>query len=107
MQIRPAALEDAHAVAVTRPSAWHAAYRDIVPSDYLDGLSVEKREASWRAAIAGNDLHLLVAKLNDHIVVWIAFEACSDAGATAAEGEICLNPSARFIASAKPGLLRR
>jgi ribosomal protein S18 acetylase RimI-like enzyme len=88
MQISHAALEDAHAVAVIHVSAWQAAYRGIVPSDYLDGLSVEKREASWRAAIAGNDLHLLVAKLNDHIVGWVAFGACRDAGAATTHGEI-------------------
>ena len=42
--------------------AWRAAYRGIVPDDYLDGLSYDESERLWRDAIAAGDGGVFVAE---------------------------------------------
>jgi GNAT superfamily N-acetyltransferase len=43
---------------------WQAAYRDILPGEYLDGLSVAAREAAWRG--------LLEPDPDDRTPTWLA-----------------------------------
>lgn len=47
MLIRPAQLEDALAVAGVHVRSWQAAYRNILPDDYLDQLRPEDRAAKY------------------------------------------------------------
>jgi GNAT superfamily N-acetyltransferase len=44
--------EDAAAIARVQIETWRTAYRGIVPSAYLSGLSVEERTELWRHVIA-------------------------------------------------------
>lgn len=90
MQIVPATLADARAVAQIHVDSWRAAYREILPADYLASLSVDQREALWRQAIASGEPVLLVAKGGDgrDVLGWISFAACRDAGAPASQAEI-------------------
>lgn len=88
MHICPATAADAHAVAQIHVVVWQAAYRGIVTSDCLDNLNVEPRETYWREAIFSGAPQLLVAWVDQHIVGWLAFGACRDAGATGTDGEI-------------------
>lgn len=91
MQIIPATLADARAVAQIHVDSWRAAYREILPADYLASLSLDAREAMWRQAIAGGDTSLLVAKAGDEggdVAGWLSFAACRDAGAPATQAEI-------------------
>lgn len=46
--IRPALLEDAPGIARVHVDAWREAYRDILPLDFLHGLSYESREQQAR-----------------------------------------------------------
>jgi len=48
--IRSAALEDASRLAEIHISSWQAAYADLLPADFLDGLSeeLEKRTDQWQ-----------------------------------------------------------
>jgi len=46
--IRRATATDAHAIAAIVVRGWQAAYRGILPDDFLDGLSVGAREIAWR-----------------------------------------------------------
>ncbi len=48
MRIRPAQTTDAAAIAQVRVDTWRVAYRGIVPDEYLDSLSYEKRMGTWR-----------------------------------------------------------
>ena len=41
---------------------WRAAYRGIVPGDYLDGLSYDESERLWQDAIAAGDGCVIVAE---------------------------------------------
>jgi ribosomal protein S18 acetylase RimI-like enzyme len=48
MRIRQATISDAHAIAEIVIRGWQAAYRGILPDDFLAGLSVGAREVAWR-----------------------------------------------------------
>lgn len=52
--IRPAAVNDAEAIATVHVRTWQSAYRGQLPDDYLDGLSRElpARTAMWRTEIS-------------------------------------------------------
>jgi ribosomal protein S18 acetylase RimI-like enzyme len=52
IDIRPAALGDADALASVHVRAWRTAYRDILPDVFLEGLSVESRIDRWRERLA-------------------------------------------------------
>lgn len=48
MSVREAKIADVAEMARVRVDTWKAAYRGIVPDDYLDALSYEKTETNWR-----------------------------------------------------------
>ena len=52
--IRPAVIHDARAIAQVHVESWKSTYRGILPEALLDGLSVEKREASWRELLTAH-----------------------------------------------------
>jgi GNAT superfamily N-acetyltransferase len=53
--IRPAAIQDARAIAEVHIVSYTSAYRGIFPDALLDGLSVETRESGWRDLLAGQE----------------------------------------------------
>lgn len=81
-------IDDASAIAEIHVSAWRAAYDGIVPSEYLGGLSVSKREAYWSGAIQRGSLELVIAKDFGRVVGWAAFGPCRDAQAPSDRGEL-------------------
>jgi ribosomal protein S18 acetylase RimI-like enzyme len=52
IQIRPARLGDAAAIAAVHVESWRTAYPGMVPQRVLDGLSVERRTVFWTALLA-------------------------------------------------------
>jgi RimJ/RimL family protein N-acetyltransferase len=48
MTVRPAAFEDARALAEVQVAAWHAAYRGLMPDARLAEFTVDKRAALWQ-----------------------------------------------------------
>ncbi len=52
IHIREAGPEDAHAIAEAHVASWRATYRGIVSDEYLAGLSIERRERTWRDMLA-------------------------------------------------------
>jgi ribosomal protein S18 acetylase RimI-like enzyme len=56
-ELRRAGPADAHAFAVIGVRGWQAAYRGIMPAEFLDTLSVEAREQAWldRLETASNE----------------------------------------------------
>ncbi|MFE2230977.1 GNAT family N-acetyltransferase [Streptomyces sp. NPDC059442] len=48
MQIQQALPSDAAALATVHVRSWQAAYRDLLPRPYLDGLDVGERTTVWR-----------------------------------------------------------
>ena len=49
--IRPAVIDDAPAIAHVHVEAWRTAYRGIMPSEFLDGLSKGDRRDKWIAIL--------------------------------------------------------
>ncbi len=50
--IRDASVADAREIAELHVDAWRWAYRGLMPDAVLDGLSVDDREARWRAELS-------------------------------------------------------
>jgi RimJ/RimL family protein N-acetyltransferase len=48
MTVRPATLEDAEHIAFVHVRSWQAAYRGLIPQEFLDQLDVTKRTEVWR-----------------------------------------------------------
>lgn len=51
MRIRAASAEDAADIAQVHVLAWRAAYRGVLPSDYLDSIDVRERTRAWQALL--------------------------------------------------------
>ncbi|HUP85561.1 MAG TPA: GNAT family N-acetyltransferase [Acidimicrobiales bacterium] len=49
--VRRAEVSDADAIGSIHVRAWQYGYRGQMPDDFLDGLSVEDRQASWREGL--------------------------------------------------------
>jgi hypothetical protein len=68
MKLRPADIADARAIAKVHVLSWQHAYRGLLPQGFLDGLSVEQRQAMWSSSITQGDMSILVAEVNDRVV---------------------------------------
>jgi hypothetical protein len=53
MHVRPARPSDAGAMGALVVRAWQAAYRGLMPDDYLDGLTVDDRADQWTRILTG------------------------------------------------------
>jgi ribosomal protein S18 acetylase RimI-like enzyme len=51
--VRNAELTDAAAIAAVHVASWKAAYRGMLPDDYLDSLSADDRLAQWEEWLRG------------------------------------------------------
>jgi ribosomal protein S18 acetylase RimI-like enzyme len=90
VHLRRARETDARSIAEVHVGTWREAYRELLPAEYLDALSVESRERYW-----ADELHVLPADrrpwLADTDVGIVGF-ACSgpsrDEGAAFSTGEV-------------------
>ncbi len=75
---------DAELVAAVEVASWRAAYRDLMPGAFLDGLSEAEKAASWRHNLlkhgASGRKRLLVAIGADGIIGLVRVGAVWDAG---------------------------
>lgn len=74
--IRPATLDDARAIAVVHVLTWQAAYRDLLPADFLAGLSVDGRERMWTQAITQGRGTILVAEVDGVVAGFCSVGPC-------------------------------
>ncbi|MDE2049776.1 MAG: GNAT family N-acetyltransferase [Gammaproteobacteria bacterium] len=89
MNLRPAAPEDAMPVARVHVRAWQAAYRGLMPEDYLAGLRPEERARHYD--FAGLDParpRTLVAVEADTVLGFATLSPARDED-TAGQGELC------------------
>ena len=86
--VRPAVARDAKAIAEIHVATWQATYKDMMPEDYLQKMTVEKRQAYWREAIEFSEPQLLVATDGDQIVCFAGYDCSRDANTRATVGEI-------------------
>jgi len=78
--IRKALPSDAQAIAQVHISSWQAAYRDLMPAEYLDALqaTLAQRESLWVRSIESSDAGVWVAERNNQVVGWISVGASRD-----------------------------
>jgi L-amino acid N-acyltransferase YncA len=89
--IREADPGDAREIAEVHVRSWQAAYRGELPDDYLDGLSVDEREAQWTEWLTADEPRaaVLVATDDDGLVVGFTGVGPSrDDDAAAGTGEV-------------------
>jgi hypothetical protein len=89
IQVRPATLRDAKAIAQIHTASALEAYRGLVPDDQLKAMSsVEKRQAYWREAIEYCEPQVQVAIDGDKIVGFVGFDRSRDEKSRQTTGEI-------------------
>lgn len=71
--VRDATPDDARAIAAVHVHSWQDGYRDLMPAELLDGLSVDHRERAWRELLDGGDARMLVAEVDDSVAGFAAF----------------------------------
>jgi len=78
--VRDAKAADARTVAQIHIAAWRAAYRELMPADYLASLSVEERADMWtRSIIRGGPSRLAIAEIDGALAGFCAFGPTRDA----------------------------
>jgi GNAT superfamily N-acetyltransferase len=73
--IRRAVASDARSIAEISVLDWQAAYRDILPDDFLAGLSVDARAMAWTMALEGDTglgSPAWVAERDAHVVGYVS-----------------------------------
>ena len=88
MEIRTAFLEDCRAVAAVHVASWQAAYAGILDAGFLAGLSIDRREDSWRQVLSAADSELLLGCEDGSVVGFASFGQSRDADAPPGRGEL-------------------
>ena len=88
MPIRTAIAVDAEQIARVHVASWQQAYQAVLPAEFLDRLSVPKRQAKWADSIAKGLPHILVVEINGQVVGFSAIGPCRDDGALSTTFEI-------------------
>jgi ribosomal protein S18 acetylase RimI-like enzyme len=76
--VRLALADDAAEIARIHVRAWQAAYASIFPADFLNSLSIPKRQALWTGTIARGMPRVMLAHRDDVTLGWIAWGASRD-----------------------------
>ncbi len=88
--VLPATPDDAFAVAWVHVASWQVAYRGLMPEAFLAGLSVERREASWRQSLARPAARsaTLAARAGETVIGFASVGPSRDEGAGPEAGEL-------------------
>jgi ribosomal protein S18 acetylase RimI-like enzyme len=73
--VRRALPADARAIAEVTVRGWQAAYRGLMPAEFLDGLSVAGRELAWRSRLESDEegaAPAWLAERDRHVVGFVA-----------------------------------
>jgi len=88
MVVRRATAEDSGAIAEIHVRSWQAAYRGIVPPEFLDSLSVEQRQRVWRQRLEGGTSVTLVLEEQDKVLGWVSAGPSRDSDALSPTSEL-------------------
>ena len=72
MNIRKAKFEDAASISKVHVDSWRTTYKGIIPDDFLNNLSYEKRTETWKENIAEEDNYVVVAENNEGQIIGFA-----------------------------------
>ena len=89
MEIRPAQVSDAPALARVHVDSWRAAYGGLVPESTLQAFTYEWREERFRAALAAGTEETHLVRVEGQVVGFLTLGAARDADLDAGRmGEI-------------------
>ena len=88
MIVRRATVDDAGAIAAIHVHAWRAAYRGILPSAFLEALSVEARERGWRQNLERPSAETWVADDGGELVGWVSAGRSRDSDVSRTMAEV-------------------
>ena len=77
-KVREASKDDARGLAEVHVRSWQAAYKGQVPDDFLDNLSVDRREKDWRQTLNSPPNKVFVAEAEQEIVAFSSFGPVRD-----------------------------
>ena len=80
MIIREPSKNDARGLAEVHIRSWQAAYKGQVPDDFLDSLSVDRREKDWHQLLRSPSNKVLAVEAAQRIVAFISFGPVRDKG---------------------------
>jgi ribosomal protein S18 acetylase RimI-like enzyme len=78
MKIRLATPDDALPLARLHVAAWRAAYRGLVPDEFLDGLDVDARAARFRSWLTAREAENHMAEEDRELWGWLTVDGCRD-----------------------------
>jgi ribosomal protein S18 acetylase RimI-like enzyme len=78
MVVRRAHIADAGAIATLHVAVWQAAYRALLPAEFLQTLSVERRTLSWERAITQGAGDVWVYEEGSQLVGFVSFGSSRD-----------------------------
>lgn len=90
MSVREARPEDAPAIAQAHVLSWQAAYRGLMPDEYLDSLSIESRSEGWTRLLtsATSQQTVFVADEDGDVVGFSSVGPPQDAADAAPDGSV-------------------
>lgn len=88
IEVRPATLRDAKAIAEIHASSSQAAFKALFPGEQAPTVSVEKGQTYWRDAIEFAEPQVLVAVEGAQVVGFVGFDRSRDKGTPNTMGEI-------------------
>lgn len=90
VHLRRASVEDAPGIAAVHVRTWQHAYRDLLPADVLERLSVTRREEFWRSQlqVLPEAQRPWVAELEERITGFVSAGPSRDEDASPRVGEV-------------------
>ena len=88
MEVRAASPDDCRAIAEVHVASWQAAYAGILDAAFLAGLSIDRREKSWRQVLSAADSELLLGCEGDSVVGFASFGPSRDVDAPPRRAEL-------------------
>lgn len=88
ISVRVASLTDAKAIAVIHVRTWQCAYRGQIPDEYLDSMSIEKREKGWVEILSDPKEKIFVAEIDGKVLGFCGAGKSRDEFAEKNTGEV-------------------
>lgn len=79
---------DAQELGLLHSNAWKVAYKDIIPKEVLDGITIESRITHFLNAIRGKTEETAVIKVDNKVLGFVTLGSCRDEDLENEYGEI-------------------
>lgn len=78
MKIREANIADVDGIAYVHVNSWKTTYKGLVPDDFLDKLSVDRRKKQWAQSIESSQVIFVAEDMDGKIVGFASGGACRE-----------------------------